>query len=115
LALLEGLTPDEAADRAGVSRTTAWRWRRGPKFQKRLERARSELLRAGMDRLTTTVGRAIDTLKRNLDCGNPTAENMAAGKLIEAALKYREQLDLAARLTALESRLAEPKEAKPWA
>ena len=116
LALLAGKTPDEAAADAGVSRATAWRWRRGAKFAKRLQRARAELLRAGTDRLAGVIGEAIHTLQRNLTCGIPAAENMAAGKLIEATLKYREQLDLADRMAAVEARLAEqPKEREPWA
>ena len=116
LALLEGLTPEQAAERVGVSVSTAWRWRRGPKFQRRLQRARGELLRAGMDRLAGVVGEAVETLRRNLSCGNPAAENMAAGKLIEATLKYREQLDLADRMSAVEARLAaERKEQETWA
>lgn len=116
LALLAGKTPEEAAADAGVCRATAWRWRRGPKFQRRLVRARGELLRAGMDRLAGVVVRAVATLERNLSCGIPGAENVAAGKLIEACLRYREQLDLADRMAAVEDALAhEQKEPDPWA
>jgi hypothetical protein len=38
-----------------------------------------------MEQLTGTLGQAIETLKKNLSGGVTAAENMAAGRLIEAA------------------------------
>ena len=114
LALLAGQTPDEAAAAAGVSRATAWRWRQTKKFQRRLSAARDELLRAGVDRLVAGVAEAADTLRRNLTCGVPAAENSAAAKLLDGALRYQDALDLAARVTALEEQAA-AQEDEPWA
>jgi len=105
IALLAGKTLDEAASDAGVSRATAWRWRQGPKFKSRLEQARDEVLRAGLDRVVAGVAQAVATLTRNLNCGTPAAENAAAGKLLDTALKFKEQLELVGRLDALEARM----------
>src|SRR5262245_7059339 len=116
LALLAGRTPDEAASEAGISRATAWRCRQAPKFQQRLNRARQELFRAGLDRLTSGLTEAVDTLRRNLSCGVPAAENAAAARMLEVALRYQDAMDLANRVAALEEQLAKQKqEEESWA
>jgi len=114
LALLAGRTPEEAAADAGVSRATAWRWRRGPKFKRRLEQARRETLRAGLDRVVAGLTEAVDTLRKNLHCGVPQAANAAASRLLEIALTYQEQFDLVDRIAALETRLNNLPEDEPW-
>jgi hypothetical protein len=44
----------------------------------------------------------VDTLRRNLDCGNVAVETRAALGVLDHALRVREQLELEERLAALE-------------
>jgi hypothetical protein len=52
---------------------------------------------------------AVDALKRNLTCGNASAEVQAARTILDYTMKARELLDLAARVQELE-RLAKRSE-----
>src|SRR5690606_13867921 len=62
-ALLAGASVQEAADAAGVSRATLWRWRTHDRdFAGRLAEQRAALLEAVIDAMTTEALAAVETL-----------------------------------------------------
>jgi hypothetical protein len=55
-----------------------------------------------VNRLQAASNEAVDTLRRNLDCGNVAVETRAALGVLEQAFRVHEQLELEERLAALE-------------
>ena len=109
-ALLVSPTIGEAAKTAGVGETTLFRWLQEPAFQEAYRAARLQVLSAATMQLRQATGAAVDTLKRNLTCGNAGAEIRAAATILEMAYKSAEVEELAARIDELETLFKEPQE-----
>ena len=105
LALLVNPKIKDAAEAAGVSESTVWRLMQREDFQRRYKQAQDEALNSALSSLQGAATEAIATLRKNLTCGTPTAENQAANILLGYTLKVREQFDYAARIKELEARL----------
>ena len=103
-ALLRRPSMREAAEECGVSGRTAWRWRQKPEFQARYTEARRGAVDSAMRELQGKAMLAVETLARNLTCGNSFAENTAAQAILAHALKAKEQDELIARIERLEER-----------
>jgi transposase len=106
VALLAHPTIPEAAKAAGVSETTLWRWLQREDFQKRYRDAQDKVFDGALGSLQGAMTEAVDCLRRNLDCGTPSAEVQAAKAILDFTLKARELLDITARVKELESKLA---------
>ena len=111
VALLTCQTTEEAARSCGVSRATLHRWMQQGDFQDALRGARVKILDTATMQLRQAATDAVDTLKRNLTCGQPGAEIRAAVAILDTAYKGAELEDLAARIETLEQALAEQEEA----
>ena len=109
-ALLVCPTIAEAAKSARVGETTLFRWLQEPAFQEAYHAARLQVLSAATMQLRQATGAAVDTLKRNLTCGNASAEIRAAATILEMAYKSAEVEDLAARVEAMEQFLKQQQE-----
>ena len=102
-ALITSKTLEEAAQRAGVSPRTLYRWQHeDPLFQVEWRSARRAALDAGLAALQSGVGEAVQVLRESLKERNPHVRIRAALGLLEHGLAANAQLELEARLKALE-------------
>lgn len=105
--LLTERTIEQACEKANVAIVTHWRWMQQGSFVRAYRKARVDILEvivAQLQRLTTA---AVDTLERNLHCGNPSVEIRAASIILEQAAKGVETLDLEQRIQTIEDQLRE--------
>ncbi len=105
LALVSEPTIAAAAKQAGISEKTLWRWMQCEKFAEQYRAARRQVVTVALCNLQQTAGQAVETLRRNLACGQPAVEVRAAVAIVEQVLKAVELEDLEARLTALEQHM----------
>src|ERR1700722_8172389 len=110
LALICGATPETAAQKAGVSIRTLRRRMRDPRFVRKLDRKRGEMLLRSADQLTAAHTVAVRTLIELMQTGNGgQVRRGAARAVIELSMKVRETADLVERLSQLEQRVAQQK------
>jgi len=100
--LLAEKTIDEACQKAKIGVATYWRWMQDEAFLLEYRAARRVILENTISRLQSVTYRAIETLERNLNCNNPSAEIHAAQTILEQSLKGLEILDLERRLAEIE-------------
>lgn len=84
--LLQGKSDAATAEAVGVTRQTVWSWRHDPYFAAELNRCRQELWKESVDRLKNLAGKALDVMERNLTCGDPKFELMAAGHILKRVI-----------------------------
>ena len=101
-AVLTAATLEDAARQAGVCLTTLKKWIALAEFRDALRQARTAIYEGAVSRLQGATNAAVDTLHRNLDCGNAAVETRAALGVLEQAFRVRELLEVEERLTALE-------------
>jgi len=102
-ALAVGATVEQAAERAGVSARTVHRRRGDADFKRRVDEARAELLGRAMARLSAACTTAVTTLTALLTAESESVRLGAARSVLDAALRWREHEDLAARLDHVEA------------
>lgn len=105
IALLHHPTIRAAAREAGVTDRTLTRWLADPVFKRAFRAARCDLVETSMAGLQAATSAAVECLTRNLTCGKPSVEVMAARGIIELAIKAVELHDLAERIETLETAL----------
>jgi len=105
-ALLSHATISDAAQSAGDSKTTLWRWLQRDDFRHRLKAAQGTIFETALDTLKGSITDAVNCLRRNLTCKSASVQVQAARSLVEYALKTHELLDVRARVSELEARLA---------
>lgn len=106
LSLASGVSMQDAAERAGVSKRTVYRRLEDPDFRRQVSKARSDLYSQAAGMLAANSVEAVTTLQ-NL-ANDATSENVrlsAAKTMLELGSKLREAAELDERLTELESRL----------
>ena len=98
-----------AAQKAGISETTATRWMKEPDFQARFTEAKQVAFCQVLVFLEQSMLGSVAVLKSiMLDTqARPTTRVQAAGKLLELALRAHEVYTYEARLTAVEAALKE--------
>jgi hypothetical protein len=102
-ALLESATITEAAKKCGLSEKTLRRYLEDAEFQKEFRAARRVIFEQNIVRLQSLHADAVDTLKRNLNCENPSVEVRSAQIIIEGNRKDFETFDILQRLEILEN------------
>jgi hypothetical protein len=103
-ALAVGATAEQAAERAGVSARTVHRRLADAEFKRRVDDARAELLGRAMARLSAATTEAVTTLVLLLKADVPPAVRLGAARsILDTALRWREQDELARRLDNVES------------
>ena len=101
-ALLTTPTVEQAAETAGVGRTTVFRWLNQPEFREELRRRRNEIVDCALDTFKVYVLRAVETLARLLDSEDEKVARLAAKDVLAFVLKTRELQELEGRLDKLE-------------
>jgi uncharacterized protein (UPF0147 family) len=98
----------EAAEAAGISETTLWRWLQIKEFHTAYMKARRESVKQGIARLQNATGEAVSVLQEVMsDKEAPRSVRVTAAKaIIEYSIKAVEVEDLAHRVDELESVMA---------
>jgi hypothetical protein len=103
--LLTESSIEAACKKAGIGAATYYRWLSDKAFVEKFRQARNLILENTVARLQSLAGEAVETLKRNLSCGNPAAENRAAIAILDQTVKGVETLDIVAKLEAVQTML----------
>jgi hypothetical protein len=101
--LLTESTADAACKKANVSVTTYWRWMKEHDFVDAYRIARNEILENTSAKLQCLNLAAVQTLERNLNCGNPSIEIRCATIILEQSAKATDLLNLKSRIQYLET------------
>jgi hypothetical protein len=105
-AIAGGATVVDAARAAGFSERTASRRLADREVQRRIARARDDLVAAAVNLLGASAADAVRTLHRLCEPGYPpSVQARAAADLLSLALRYREQFDTEQRIETIEDRL----------
>ena len=106
VALLNQPTITLAAEDAGISETTLWRWLQRGDFAKAYREARKQAVNQAIAHIQRISGEAVNTLREVMNDGKKeTARVTAARAILELTLKAYEIEDLEERLEALEERM----------
>jgi len=106
VALLRKPTVKDAARECGVTERTVFRYLQDSKFQERYKAARRGAIDDAVRELQGKSLQAVETLARNLTCGNAFAENTAAQMILAHAIKGVELQDLQAEVEEIKRLLA---------
>jgi len=104
-ALLAEPTLEAAAERAGISRTSLFRWLQDPAFCDRYHALRREALSQATARLQQASSKAVDTLVDVMeDTEAPAAARVSAAKtVLELGLRAIDGEEVVRRLQAVEA------------
>jgi len=106
VALLNQPTFTLAAENAGISETTLWRWLQREDFKKAYKEARKQAVNQAIAHIQQISGEAVNTLREVMNDGaKETARVTAARAILELTLKAYEIEDIEERLEALEERM----------
>lgn len=100
--LLNGLTIADAAKANKVTESTIYNWLNDDAFKTEYRRLKREAFEVSIGKIQQKTDKAIETLEKNLTCGNPNAEIRAAQILLDHSSKAIETMDILERLENLE-------------
>jgi DNA-binding transcriptional MerR regulator len=104
-ALLRASSIAEAAKLCQLSEKTLRRYLDEKDFLTEYRAARRQVVENAIAQLQNAALDAVETLKQNLHCENPAAENRAAQIILENAVKGVETIDILERVERLENEL----------
>ena len=104
IALTQGMTQEAAARTVGVTSKTIRRKLADPRFTAKLRAAQDRIYEHAAGKLASLMTCAADTLGELLSEDNPSIRLRAAQVLLDSGLRFREHLELADRIAALEER-----------
>jgi hypothetical protein len=106
LALACGASPENAAQKAGLSRRTVYRRLADPAFRAQVAEVRAEMVRRAAGMFTAAGMAAIKTLTTLQESATSESVRLGAARAtIELGCKLRETAEWAERLAALEGHL----------
>ena len=108
IALLNEPTTKDAAEAAGVSEVTLWRWLQNPEFRASYMEVRRIAVQRAIARTQAATSEAVDTLREVMsDKSARGSERISAAKaILDYAMKGIELEDHERRLMELEGKLA---------
>jgi transposase-like protein len=109
-----GASVSEVAGKLSIGETTLHRWRRQPAFSDRVRQLRSDMTTETLSLLAKGSRQAATQLIELLDDASAAIRLGAAGSLLKHLLNFKDQTDLADRITAIERRLEEGKGRNIW-
>ena len=114
-ALTRGMTQQQAADHAEVSRRTVQRWLERPDFMAEMAAQADEIMGASMRRLNAACLLAVDTWIRIMqkDRASDAVKSNAANYVMTHMMKWTEMRTLQAQLDRIEERLNLDRETIP--
>jgi hypothetical protein len=102
--LLSRSSVEAAAQEAGVSRATAWRWIKDPAVIQGLRDARRDAMQRAIGRLQEAASGAVDCLCQVQEEGESESARVSAARcILEQALRASELGDIEERLAKLEA------------
>jgi hypothetical protein len=104
-ALLNSASITDAANKSGLSERTLYRYLEDEIFRKEYRTARRNLVENSIGQIQTATSEAVETLRRNLTCENPSVEVRAAQIILDSAYKGVEIVDILERVEVLENEL----------
>ncbi len=109
VALLSQSSMGEAAQVAGVSETTLWRWLQEEEFSQSYREARRRVVEQAISRVQQSSGKAVTTLAEMMtDQDAPPSTRVTAARVIlEMTVKFVEIEDLRDRVAKLERLVSE--------
>ena len=106
LALACGASPENAAQKAGVSERTAYRRLADPAFRAQVGEARADMVRRAAGMSTAASLASMKTLTALQESATSEAVRLGAARaVIELSCKLRESAELLERVVAVEGRL----------
>ncbi len=100
--LVQARNIEDGAKRAGISKTTIYKWLRQPPFREELTRRKNELMDVAVENLKSQVERAVSVLAALLDSDNETVRRYVANDILTHALKAKEIQEIEDRLSGIE-------------
>jgi uncharacterized protein (UPF0147 family) len=115
-ALVNGQTIDNAAESAGLTAQTVYRWLRDKTFSDEYRTMRRDVVSQATASLQAACGDAVSTLRTIAnDSKAPASSRVSAARaILDTSIKAIEIEDLALRIEALEGALENKTEAKRW-
>lgn len=104
-ALLTSPTIREAAARLGLNERTLRNWMDRDDFKQAFRAVRKSLIDHATSRMEALSGKALDTLEKNLTCGQHAVETSAAKTIWDIVVRVVEQNDIRDRMDAVEQQL----------
>jgi len=111
-ALLQGMTIKSAAETVGVSEQTAHTYLKDPAFKAQYRQLKSDALQEATDYIQTTTRAAAQVLFKEMNNrkASPRTKIDAAQRLIEFALRIRQENEVLQRIETLEAKLEKTQE-----
>ncbi len=106
-ALITERTMEDAARKAGIGKTTIFRWLQDEAFQNAYRQARSEIVRHAITQAQNACSEAITVLKEIMSSKEaPASTRVSAAKVVlETSIKAVELEDIIARIEKIETHL----------
>jgi hypothetical protein len=102
--LAAGATKQDAARLVGVGERTIYRRLEDPRFRRRVDDARAELVNRAVGSLADASAAAVATLRALLSADSESVRLGACRAILDLGLKLREAEELERRIAALEAR-----------
>lgn len=105
--LARGGSVAQAAQAAGVSEPTGYRWAKKAEIRCFVEQVRAEVLQSAASRITRLTARAVDVLGKLLSNPDPKVQLAASRHILDGACKLRQLAGLEEELAVIQSKLNE--------
>jgi phage terminase small subunit len=103
--LVKNTDLQKAAIKAGVGRTTVYRWLENPRFAAELARMRNEAMKEALDSVKALTTRAAQELVGLLDTEDERLKRLLCNDILGHAIKVRELEEIERRLARMEERM----------
>jgi hypothetical protein len=104
LALATGLSVPQAAKRAKIGMTSAYRRLEDPEVRAAVKKARDDILGQAIAKLVNASCEAVDALTENLNSDDPNVRLKAAAAILQNMIAGVQMTEIVHRLEALERR-----------
>jgi uncharacterized protein YerC len=100
--LIQARTIEDGAKKAGVSKTTIYKWMHITSFREELTRRKNEVMDVALEDLKTHVKKAVEVLGALLNSDSEAIRRYVANDILTHALKAKELQDIEERLSGIE-------------